>query len=86
MTTIKADFSECYTVESDPIAASVIEDNYLWWPVGVKPPHSNSQATLVGTSTDVTITKNVSISLLTFSNLDTLTLIELSFPVEKVNI
>ena len=62
MSTIKDDFSECYTVQSDLIAASVIEDKYLWWPVGVKPPNSNSQATLVETSTDVTITKNVSIS------------------------
>ncbi len=60
MTTIEGDISECYTIQSDPIAASVIEDKYLWWPVGVKPPHSSSPATLVEASTDVTVMKSVS--------------------------
>ena len=59
MTTITSDFSECYTIQSDPIAASVIEDKYLWWPVGVKWPPS--PPALVETSTNVTILKNVPI-------------------------
>ena len=57
VTTLTHDFSECYTVQSDPIAASVIEDKYLWWPVGVKLPPA--PPTLVETSTNVTIMKNV---------------------------
>jgi hypothetical protein len=54
-----SDFSECYTVQSDPIAASVIEDKYLWWPVGVKWPPS--PPTLVEASTVVTVLKDVHI-------------------------
>ena len=52
-----SDFSECYTIQSDPIAASVIEDKYLWWPVGVKWP--SSPPTLVEASTVVTVLKDV---------------------------
>lgn len=59
VTTIKNDVSECYVIQSDPIAASVIEENYLWWPVGVKWP--SSPPTLVEANTGVSITENVSI-------------------------
>ncbi len=57
MTTITSDISECYTIHSDPIAASVIEEKYLWWPVGVKWPPS--PPTLVEASTNVTVLKDV---------------------------
>ena len=52
-----SDFSECYTIQSDPIAASVIEDKYLWWPVGVTWPPS--PPALVEASTVVTVLKEV---------------------------
>ena len=57
MTTFTSDFSECYTIQSDPIAASAIEEKYLWWPVGVKWPLS--PPTLVEASTAVTVVKEV---------------------------
>ena len=58
MTTTASDFSECYTFRSDPVSASVVEQNHFWWPVGVKWP--TSDPAMVQTMTTVTITKGVS--------------------------
>ena len=60
VSTIKSNISECHSIVGDPIAASVIEEKYLWWPARIKLP--SSLPTLVKTSTKVTITKNVSAS------------------------
>ena len=57
VTTQENDTSECHTVVGDPIAASVIEEKYLWWPARIKLPPS--PPTLVRTNTQVNITKNV---------------------------
>ncbi len=57
MAVFTSDFSECYTIQSDPIAASVIEEKYLWWPAGVKWPPS--PPTLVEASTAITVVAEV---------------------------
>lgn len=57
VTTLENDTSECHSIVGDPIAAPVIEEKYLWWPVGIKSP--SSPPALIRTNTQVTITKNV---------------------------
>ena len=53
------DFSDCYKLKSNPLAAAVVESELLWWPAGVKWP--SLPLNLVKTTTTVTIrNKNVS--------------------------